>query len=381
MVKTYSYGILNGIHRYGRVPTQKTTLHNRPKGQSVLEISVDGFPIDHPFLVERTKKSGSSATGRKDSSGWINEWSECPSSMWLLQKSASVATPNNGALAAQLLAGTNPTRANVLLPVFVFELRELPMMLKDAGSLLLGTMSKRVRDSRKPKNLAASQYLAYNFGWAPLISDVKKLFSFKEQVTKRAREFDRLGSAGGLKRRYKLGTDENSGSYDVNCYYSTGLQTMPCSYTTTQKSWGTVRWRPAGGAWNDKVRRPTPPEIRRIILGLNGANVTANIWEAVPWSWLIDWFVNVDDMIGANQGRGLVTPGNVNIMTHKVTRGHHASQTISFAPNGEVTWSDGHYLLERKARTQSNATLTANVPLLSGHQLSILGSLALLRGR
>jgi hypothetical protein len=380
-MKVQYYGDHSGSYQRGR-NTMKTTIITKTIGQSVLEISANGYPIDHPFRVVREYIAGSLITGRFNDNGYLRVWNEIPSELWDLRKTLDLGTPDNGAMAARLLSFTNPTRADVLLPVFLFELRELPLMLRDAGRLLLGTMSRKARQSRPPKNLAASQYLAYNFGWAPLISDVKKLFSFKDNVARRAKEWDRVYSNGGLKRRANLSQTVLTGSYSRTVGYSTDLGSFDVQQQSTQNVWGTVRWRPTGG-YHGKVGRPTPGEIRRMVLGLSKHNITANIWEAIPWSWLVDWFINVEDMLTSSAGRGQVVPDSINIMRHNHHQGvsKSAMHVWNNPYRGQVTLSPGRYVIESKNRTQPGASLNADIPLLSGYQLSILGSLALLKGR
>ena len=120
------------------------------------------------------------------------------------------------------------------------------------------------------------------------------------------------------------------------------------------------------------------------MLGLNAANVTLNIWNALPWSWLIDYFANVSDYLGANQiGRSAVA-SRACIMTHRrINYTHGAVIGKPGKLSGQLTLSPGSVLSEQKTRTIVSPPVlpTIQIPALSGHQLSILGSLAVLRRR
>jgi hypothetical protein len=282
-------------------------------------------------------------------------------------------------MASAMLANTNPTRADVLIPNFLFELRDMPMMLKDAGDLLLGTFSPTAR-KRGKKNLAASQYLAYNFGWAPLISDVKKMFSFTQNVNKRTKEWNKVYSSGGFRRRFDLGTNS---AYRVSI--GNGVDTIgnfTINSTITRNSWGTVRWRPSSPR-TGASSRPTPNQIKRMVLGLSSKNITANVWESLPWSWLVDWFTNVGDVLTATAGRDLVLPEAINVMstTQGVSQTPHKVVLESGDWEGASTLNSGAFNYIHKERSQPSVTIQANMGILNPYQLSILGSLALLRAR
>jgi hypothetical protein len=235
-------------------------------GSHDLVISMNGYPNDHPFEVVKGWMSGATVdySALYLPNGWHEYRSNWPTSAWDNRQLPYLAPADLGALASSLIAGTNPTRPDVLVPNFLFELKDMPMMLKDAGDLLLGGLKPSIR-KRNKKNLSASQYLAYNFGWAPLISDVKKLFDFTENVKKRTSEWNRVYSSGGLKRRYKLGTEEADSTYVGDSYYH-GNFTVSAHISRT--SWGTVRWRPVQPR-TGAPSRPTPEKIRRLVLGLS----------------------------------------------------------------------------------------------------------------
>lgn len=288
----------------------------------------------------------------------------------------------NGPAAARLLANTNPTRPDIQLPVFILELRDIPKMIEHAGALLLRLRRGRPRFGLRPDQEAASALLAYNFGWAPLIGDLKKLVSFSDLTAKRMKEFDRLYSGPGLKRRMNLDT-----AYSQPHGFTYGVAgPNPGNSVTAQGLsrtivWGTVRWKPTPAPLNSPLRVPPPSDVRRHVLGLSAANITANVWEALPWSWLIDYFVNVGDVLAAKQGRSVATPSLPCIMRKSTTYNYGPSMFFPQNALGEgITFGDMRQQYEKKERNVvSGGSIFGSFSDLSGRQLSILGALASLK--
>lgn len=269
--------------------------------------------------------------------------------------------PSESASATTLLARTNPGRASVSIPVFVGELRDLPHMLKVVGDTL-------------PKK-AAHLNLSWQFGWKPLISDLRKMLDFQATVDKRARELSRLYSKGGLKRRMNLGTwgVASTTTEFVDTAMDASLTYFVHKYTSA-KRWGTVRWLPTDRpATIDAVQ--LKKLARKAVFGLSIQGVDA--WNLIPWTWLIDWFSNCGEYLEAHNNRIPCTHQGVNIMTSKSTTVHMLRR------DGLTTVKGGTSLQQivTKSRSLPAAGLTATLPNLSARQLSILGSIAILRKR
>jgi hypothetical protein len=79
-----------------------------------------------------------------------------------------------------LVAGTNPSRPVTNIPIWIQNLVELPKMVKQLGDLL-----NKPALLANPKG-AASSYLGYSFGWAPLVDDLLKLLDVQSYVIKRS---------------------------------------------------------------------------------------------------------------------------------------------------------------------------------------------------
>lgn len=319
---------------------------------------------NNPFRVYHTVISGSIQNGGSDEyfryennpSTWYDRThyvAKCSKPL------DSIANYSN-----RFAAGTNPSRPAVRLPVFVAELRDIPGMVKEMGAVAIAIRDKGFAAVAKKANTATlgKANLAYQFGWRPFVQDLWKMVTFADACEKRKKELTKL-SRQGLRRRWNR-LDEGSESYTE---FDQDLGTLQFKRSVVVK---------AGGIW--KCSYPgsadlTPSQIRRVILGSDPGNITANVWEALPWSWFTDYFLNVGQMLQAgNQtiaylDRGWIT----NVWESKCSS------------SGSPGWTSPGFMTFREIeRYPANPSVpTASFPTLEAGQLSILGSLAVVKNR
>lgn len=290
---------------------------------------------------------------------------------------SSLDLPSVGASATTLRARTNPSREEVSVPNFVYELKDLPGLYRDIMKAKANI--GKIRSLGRAEYLGSGYYLSYQFGWKPLISDIIKLLSFQDSVDKRIVELNRLYSEKGLKRRLRLHHEVLHSQDSLFVDTAGGIQlTAIRNRITTRNRWGTIRWLPTSVP-KDLRRQDLGRVARRLIFGVHQNGYTAKqIWNAIPWTWLIDWFGNVDEYLGAHSNVIPAAPsGPCNIMTHTVTA-ETWTRTDSFTM---ISGCEGTRTLETKERVQSSGTLSVRLPFMSSRQLSILGALALQRKR
>jgi hypothetical protein len=275
-------------------------------------------------------------------------------------------SPTNGEAAAELLAKTNPSRPDVSIPNFIYELREFPKLFKFEGDNLLSRFG--------------GSYLNGQFGWTPLISDMLKLVDFSDTVSNRVKELGFLHN-GGLRRKRQLfrGSGKETGSVSLHSH-QLGLG-ADYSSSSTERVWGYVEWHPDKGDTPPHTADEMRALARRAVLGLTVDLSVA--WEAMPWSWLIDWSANIGDYLLAKRNIVNASPGPVYIMRER-------KGVTTYVPHGNRLYYGGGHPTGlgfptvtrsriQRSRTRSVPSINAQLPFLSGRQMSILGAIGVTR--
>lgn len=258
-----------------------------------------------------------------------------------------------GALATQLLAATNPSRPVVDIPTYLFELREIPGLLRNEGNTLI--------------RRAGTANLQYHFGWRPLLSDLTSLLNFQDIVAHRYRELKAFYDSG-LRRKRVLWSGASPATHSG--FYNSGDSfNYSGSHQLAQSArfWGSVEWYPTTlpPRTEDELRSLA----RRAALGLTVDLST--FWNMLPWSWLIDWCSNVGDFLIARRNIVPAEPRNILIMRHWKVNGIHEPTDARVSRHSfDVEW---------KYRDQATPSLSAHLPVLTLRQLSILGSIGVTR--
>jgi len=298
-----------------------------------------------------------------------------------------------GTKAIALSAPTNPvaTTAVALLEAY-----------RDGLPHLLGHTLWRDKTFRA-KN-AGDEYLNYEFGWLPLLSDVK---NFVHGITRFDKLFDQLmrDSGKGVRRRMSFPIEA---TYNETTVASQQFVGGP-SYVALQLCWGNgsivpghygqvIRSRETSverwfsGMFTYHIPRTFVPweygsvlSKARQVLGLDLNPDT--LWSIAPWSWAVDWFTSTGDMIhnvNAHSQYGLVLRYGY-IMEHSIVRdtytfvgdlGLRAGSKFSGGPPPIVLTS------ERKLRRRATPFgFGVDLSALSSTQKAIIAALGLSRLR
>lgn len=328
-------------------------------------VDTTGSPrLDHTLSISRFRANVEPINGRHVVGGTGLEFSNfdpTSANIWGASNHLTLTHPvSNTDAATQVLARTNPNKYAVNGPVSFLELRELPLLLKKQGDNII--------------EHAAGGYLTWQFGWKPLISDLKKLLDFNGLVDKKVKELEHLYQRGGLHRKRSFGTVHTE---LVTPYVEQSAWGVSLPYklkaVTSKEKWATVRWSPTVLPPRDKasLRR----QAIQIVYGLELS--PSNVWEATPWSWLVDWFSNVGDYLSIYNGVVPVKPSVPCVMERTTTVRHYTPDNFSSG----ITGGNATSTYQTELRSLVGAGLTASIPFLTGRQLSILGSLAILRLR
>jgi hypothetical protein len=180
--------------------------------------------------------------------------------------------------AAKGMAKMKPDLTQISLPNFILEMKDLR-----------GLFKLWKHDLSVAKNLSGA-YLNWKFGWDPLIKDLQiiaaKTTAFKDKLAQWERDAGRI-----LKSSTTLikANDELSGSFN-----HLGSSTLPTMWVARRTASITAHCR----------YRPTPVAVHGRLKGLlgflDGLGFQLDpgiLWEAIPFSFVVDWFLNVGDWL------------------------------------------------------------------------------------
>jgi hypothetical protein len=169
------------------------------------------------------------------------------------------------------IAKANPAASVVDLGEFIGELKDLPSMV----------FPKRLRHIP----------IGILFGWLPFLQDIFELTKLSESIDRRMELINSL-SGSVKKRRFGLGSDHGYRS-DQEVVYGAKFKE---EWHTTVKAWAVTSDTIA----YNKLKPPPKFDrayVRKLLLSETPL-VTA--WNLMPWSWLIDYFVDVDGLLRAH---------------------------------------------------------------------------------
>jgi hypothetical protein len=210
----------------------------------------------------------------------------------------------------------NPSNPSVDLGQDIGELRSL----KNVPSVPLYESFKDRASSFKnirsiPKK-GSDEYLNWQFGWAPLVSDIRDAVSTSHKTLKLLRQYER-NRGKVIRRRFSFPevynlktTDMGSKTPDPvisSTFYSTYQGKLTKTTETIQRTWfsGAFTYYVSPGLHESKMAKY---EAQMNIL--YGTRLTPKLlWELAPWTWLSDWFIDIGSLI--NNLQSLVLDGSV----------------------------------------------------------------------
>jgi len=242
------------------------------------------------------------------------------------------------------------------------------------------------------------EYLNVQFGWKPFVNDLKKMYQVYTELDKRLAQLKR-DNGRAIRRHVSLeeSTDTSTtttSSNDMAAFWPTPngivgsvqkstLLTQSTSYT---KTWYAARYRYYIPEINSSqwTKRAT-----RVLYGINPSPEI--VWELLPWSWLIDWFSNVGDIVS-----NLSTNAVDNLVADYAYVMQHTRVETQYMATGQLGAASSKFGWRKLAYPA--ASLTESVEwkrrqwatpygfgvdfgTLSPYQVSILGALGMSRSR
>lgn len=208
----------------------------------------------------------------------------------------STALLNETTLAARAIFLKRAIKAQQKIQSLVAlgEIGQTAHMIKNLASLLhhgiwdyLATLKKRRKRSRRSKKtseIISETWLEYSFGWQPLMGDIDgAAHALAESTVNAAKQFERIG-AHANRYEFSPGVAVTVGAPGAIPQFRIHKR------TTTGKSCS-VRF---SGAVNLQ-----PPGTNTVTnqFGLRLRDIVPSLWELVPYSFLVDYFTNIGDMI------------------------------------------------------------------------------------
>jgi hypothetical protein len=198
--------------------------------------------------------------------------------------------PTWGQGQTEMISRSNPGRPYISLPVMAAEMLELTSLFRVTTKTLATTLG--------------STYLNYKFGWATLVSDLRKFRSITKVVESRIREFNSLVQYGSFSRELTLGKARTSKEFGLSYIYNVGNSKVKGIGNRTVKSdmTGYIRYVPTLATFEENLLPLEPVEhfniALRHVLDLDELDPDT-IWEAIPFSWLVDYFYEIGPYLEA----------------------------------------------------------------------------------
>jgi len=238
---------------------------------------------------------------------------------------------NNFGYGVEALAALNPVQPDFTAAASLYELRELPGLLKDLTRGVMTAMEDFLKRGVVPPGVnpelwrrwlgkspdvsslskTAQWHLALSFGWLPVLSDIRNFLKARKDLHKRLAQVIR-DAERPVRRRRQLRKDVNehwtytyvhgssynpymSPSLNAYAYADEGVARTVVTVNSIDNMWAMAKFRyflppgPRDEAWSRNMRR-------RIM----GGRITPHaLYSVLPWSWLVDYFVGVGDFIKA----------------------------------------------------------------------------------
>lgn len=287
-------------------------------------------------------------------------------------------------LGTQAISNTLPT--NPLSGLFV-TLGEL----KSEGIPSLSGVSTWQNRTRYARS-AGDEFLNYQFGWLPLVNELKAFTHSVRDSHELIRRYER-NSGRKIKRSFNLPTKNTISSGPASdAYPKPAMSEIYVNIAETRPRTQTVRqttdmWFEACYTYYLPPYNPGASNLKRneqLANYLYGTRPTPEgVWNLTPWTWAADWvgnFGNVLHNVSAFQQDGL-TMQYAYLMyktVHEVTISHNKVRFKSYG--GEANVSATYRTIAKGRRTASPYGFGLNPNTFSDRQWAILAALGLSRG-
>lgn len=205
---------------------------------------------------------------------------------------------------ATAISRCRPAKPQASLAVSVTEmLREgIPHTLKQVAHLKEEVAAFRSLANSYKGKMAPSKYLEYQFGWKPLVSDIRKTSSALMNY-ERILEDLRRNSGKRMRRGYTFPAVTSTSEYlrdwngpwpSLNSYLLQQAGQRVVTIESTKRTWFKGEFIYTYPSADAAIPRQIMAGARQL-LGLDLTPET--IWNVAPWTWLADWEANIGDVV------------------------------------------------------------------------------------
>lgn len=291
----------------------------------------------------------------------------------------------------EAIAATVPTAPQAGLLAMAVEAREgLPRLV---GMQLAASR----RSAGQLARASGSEYLNVEFGFKPLVNDIAKMavavLKFSENLEKhqkgsgqitRARaslEVERTNELVSMMEPATIAMSRaNSSSKEDQFFGTTTTATVALHKEFSRSVWFSgayTYYLDAGENFNGKMKRYT--QLAEVLLG--GSLTPEVVWQVTPWSWLVDWFSDMDvfmtNVTALRDDSTVLRYGYLMCQTHerwtKRVSGITPRETSTFPTYLQSAWT--RTTKQRQQATPYGFGLDLNS--FSNRRWSILGSLGM----
>lgn len=364
------YSFMRNLHKLDRSSPSYRKLRNLDIGGSFSKESVS---LSMPRSVDFRKGSG------VNQSGYIGV--AFPSTMYNvamldLTKGRFPAIPTDlGLDKFQLVSYGSSAVAKSIPDIPDFSL------FRFVGELREGLPKVPIRILAKEKKLRATggEYLNFQFGIAPLVSDLQHFLEAVQHPKFRAALQSRLDKEFRVRKVLDKGSTSTQRPL-TSAEMSVGPAAGGTGYLKSTRDWRV--WSSCSFAYHQLTELDRLlADLDNVTGGLGVLPTAIDIWNLIPWSWLVDWFTNFNQVMTnlSYLGRdGLYLRYGYVMATYTDVQEHYRAGTAYNHPYSTI----GTLKTERKYRVGAS-------PFGFGYtwkdfnpfQLSILGALGVSRLR
>jgi hypothetical protein len=314
---------------------------------------------------------------------------------------------------AKAISATSPTKSEANVATALLE-------LKDGFPRMIGSSLRKKRGSGQLGNSVGDEYLNLMFGWVPTLGDLKSIAGAMVNAPKIINQYMR-DSDKIVRRKFRFPTETSSkyGNTDLSYlgkkvgvmlaqpdvwnnswnigrelgqgldFDLVGARSISATEQRTDKIWFSGAFRYHLAADSDILSRiDRTSQIAHKWLGAGGVDLNT-FWQLMPWSWFIDWFVDVGDIIdNANSAllNGQVLQYGYLMRETTVKRAYTTDSAMIYrgsdaTQDRQIGFASTTYVSQRKQRVKATPYgFGLNPDTFSAQQWAILGALGLSKG-